>query len=210
MQIKVNFLCRDSILAAPSYFAATAFSVVRCGGDWKLVYGPASEALTLLRSAPACGKSQVAKVGLDSLQGFLLSRAGGFMDTSIVCDPDPQHSHGLQMISGVENNRRAKRDYLNGTGMVVLVPHHVDNFFEFGVDEPIFRRGVRLATHFDAIYVEIKAGVNPSNADGTSHRPFLGDDVVRRNLTKAMMRIDYLANISGHWRLPHDNYVNCS
>jgi len=28
-----------------SYFAATAFSVVRCGGDWKLVYGPASEAL---------------------------------------------------------------------------------------------------------------------------------------------------------------------
>ena len=28
-----------------SYFAAMAFSVVRCGGDWKLIYGPASEAL---------------------------------------------------------------------------------------------------------------------------------------------------------------------
>ena len=114
-----------------------------------------------LRSAPACGNSQIAELGLDSFQNFLLRGACWFMDASIVCDPDPQHSHGLQMVSGVEDNRRAKRDYLNGTGMVVLVPHHVNKFFEFGVDKPIFRRGVWLATHFDAIYVEIKAGVEP-------------------------------------------------
>jgi hypothetical protein len=30
-----------------------------------------------------------------------------------MCDPDPHHSHGLQMISGVKDNRRAMRDYLN-------------------------------------------------------------------------------------------------
>jgi len=45
------------------------------------------------------------------------------MGGSIVCDPDPQHSHGLQIISGVEDNRRAKWDYRNGTGMVDLMPH---------------------------------------------------------------------------------------
>ena len=86
------------------------------------------------------------------------------MGGSIVCDPDPQHGHGLQAISGVEDNRRAKWDYRNGTGMVVFMPHRIDNFLEFGVDKPEFRRRVWLATHFDAIYVEIKAGVNPSTA----------------------------------------------
>jgi hypothetical protein len=39
-----------------------------------------------------------------------------------------------------------EKGLLNGTGMVVLVPHHVDNFFEVGVDEPIFRRG-SVKTH---------------------------------------------------------------
>jgi hypothetical protein len=140
----------------------------------------------------------------------LLDRAGGFMGGSIVCDPDPQHSHGPQIISGVEDNRRAKWDYRNGTGMVVFMPYHIDNFLEFGLDKPEFRRRVRLATHFDAIYVEIKAGLNPSTADDAFLRHVLGDDVVGRNLATAIMRLDYLANVFEHWRLPQDNHVNCS
>src|ERR1039457_2679570 len=39
------------------------------------------------RSAPACINSELAELGLDSLQGFLLDRAGGFMGAEIVCDP---------------------------------------------------------------------------------------------------------------------------
>jgi hypothetical protein len=82
--------------------------------------------------------------------------------------------------------------------MVVLVLHCVDNFFEFGVDQPKFRRRVRLATHLDAIYVEIKTGVDRSKADGAFLKPVLGNREVRRNPVKATMRLDYLANISRH------------
>jgi hypothetical protein len=43
------------------------------------------------------------------------STAGGL--DGLIVHPDPQHSHGLVAIPGVEDNRRAKWDYRNGTGM---------------------------------------------------------------------------------------------
>jgi hypothetical protein len=132
----------------------------------------------------------------------LLSLASGFMDVPIMCDSNPQHSHGLQMISGVKDDRRAKRDYLNKTRLPILASHRVDDFFESGIDEPTFCRGIRLATHFVGVYVEIKSGLNPSDADCVTHRPVLSNDVIPRNLTIAMMRLDYLTNISVHARLP--------
>ena len=63
-----------------------------------------------LTPAPTCSNSQLAELGLDRFQGFLLGGAGGFMGRSTMSDPDPQHSNGLQIISGIEDNRGAKWD----------------------------------------------------------------------------------------------------
>ena len=89
-----------------SYFAATAFSVVRCGGDWKPVYGPASEALpeealseqigwALGSGANPRACQELSRGSL--LQGRVISSGNHFEDRGRYLRAIELAKHGLQL-----------------------------------------------------------------------------------------------------------------